>query len=159
MRASGPPVVLTVNGRSIRGRVAPMGGCNLIGITKANRALLGLEAGTTYAIEVTLDTAERTVEVPADLTAAFADQPELRAAWDAWSFTRRREAAASITEAKRSANVSQVERENSMIFRGIVNHVFEVVHGSELRVDGRIVGACILAAQSSFFIFLPVARI
>lgn len=31
----------------------------------------------------------------------------------------------SITEAKRSANVSQVERENSMIFRGIVNHVFE----------------------------------
>lgn len=96
-----PPVVLTVNGVSIRARVAPMGGCNLIGITKANRAVLGLEAGTTYAIEVTLDTAERTVEVPADLTAAFADQPELRAAWDAWSFTRRREAAASITEAKR----------------------------------------------------------
>ena len=96
-----PPVVLTVNGVSIRARVAPMGGCNLIGITKANRAVLGLEPGVAYAIEVTLDTAERTVEVPADLTAAFADQPELRAAWDAWSFTRRREAAASITEAKR----------------------------------------------------------
>ena len=31
----------------------------------------------------------------------------------------------AITEAKRSANVSQVERQNSMIFRGVVEHVFE----------------------------------
>ena len=96
-----PPVVLTVNGRSIRGRVAPMGGCNLIGITKANRALLGLEPGVAYAIEVTLDTVERIVEVPPEMAAVFLDEPGLRAAWDAWSFTRRREAAASITDAKR----------------------------------------------------------
>ena len=31
----------------------------------------------------------------------------------------------AITEAKRCANVSQVERENSMMFRCVVNHVFE----------------------------------
>lgn len=96
-----PPVVLTVNGRSIRGRVAPMGECNLIGITKANRALLGLEPAVRYAIEVTLDTEERTVEVPPEVAAAFGDEPGLRAAWDAWSFTRRREAAEAIAGAKR----------------------------------------------------------
>ena len=94
-------MVLAVNGRSVRVRVAPMGGCNLIGITKANRALLGLEPGAEYAIEVTLDDAERTVEVPAELVAAFADQPALGAAWDALSFTRRRELAEGITGAKR----------------------------------------------------------
>lgn len=31
----------------------------------------------------------------------------------------------AITEAKRCANVSQVERENSMIFRSVIDHVFE----------------------------------
>ncbi len=31
----------------------------------------------------------------------------------------------AITEAKRCANVSQVERQNSMIFRGVVDHVLE----------------------------------
>ena len=96
-----PPVVLAVNGRSVRVRVAPMVGCNLSGITKANRALLGLEPGAEYAIEVTLDDAERTVEVPAELVAAFADQPALGAAWDALSFTRRRELAEGVTGAKR----------------------------------------------------------
>lgn len=31
----------------------------------------------------------------------------------------------AITEAKRCANVSQVEKQNSLIFRGVVDHVFE----------------------------------
>ena len=56
-----PPVVLAVGGTSIRARVAPMGGCNLIGITKANRALLGLEPDVEYTIDVTLDTRARRV--------------------------------------------------------------------------------------------------
>ena len=33
----------------------------------------------------------------------------------------------AITEAKRCANVSQVEKQNSLIFRGVVDHVFEGV--------------------------------
>ena len=78
-----------------------MGGCNLIGITKANRALLGLEPGVEYAIEVTLDDAERTVEVPTELAAAFDGDPALGTAWDGLSFTRRRELAEGITGAKR----------------------------------------------------------
>lgn len=96
-----PPVVLTVNGTSVRVRVAPMGGCNLIGITKANRALLGLEPGVSYVIRVELDDAERTVEVPPELEAAFTTDDSLRATWEGWSFTRRREAAEGISGAKK----------------------------------------------------------
>ena len=96
-----PPVVLAVNGQSVRVRVAPMGGCNLIGITKATRALLGLEPGVEYAIEVTLDEAERTVEVPAELAAALASDPALATAWEALSHTRRREFATGIEGAKK----------------------------------------------------------
>ena len=54
-----------------------------------------------YTIDVTLDDAERTVEVPSELAAAFASDPALAAAWEAWSYTRRREAATGITDAKK----------------------------------------------------------
>lgn len=96
-----PPVVLTVNGESVRVRVAPMGGRNLIGITKANRALLGLEPGVEYAIEVSLDNIERTVEIPSELAEAFASEPSLQRAWDELSHTRRRELVTGVADAKR----------------------------------------------------------
>ena len=97
-----PPVVVTVGSATFRTRIAPMGGCYLIGITKANRALAGLEPGVTYDLEVRLDTEERTVQVPVELAAVFDTEPALRQAWDAWSYTRRKEAAEGITGAKRS---------------------------------------------------------
>lgn len=96
-----PPVVVTVGEGTFRTRIAPMGGYYLIGITKANKALTGIEAGEVYDLEVILDTAERTVEVPAELAEALDADAQLRATWDAWSFTRRREAAESIAGAKR----------------------------------------------------------
>ncbi len=96
-----PPVVVTVGEGTFRTRIAPMGGCYLIGITKANKALTGIEAGEVYDLEVILDTAERTVEVPAELAEALDADAQLRATWDAWSFTRRREAAESIAGVKR----------------------------------------------------------
>ncbi|OYO06753.1 2-isopropylmalate synthase [Enemella evansiae] len=96
-----PPVRATIAGQQLALRIAPMGGRNLLGLTKANKAMLGVEAGQTYQIELTLDTSERTVEVPDDLAAALAERPAARAAWDQLSFTRRKEAAASLTGAKK----------------------------------------------------------
>ncbi|OYO19693.1 2-isopropylmalate synthase [Enemella evansiae] len=96
-----PPVRVTIAGQQLALRIAPMGGRNLIGLTKANKAKLGVEAGETYQLEIELDTAERTVEVPDDLAAALADRPAARAAWDNLSYTRRKEAAASLTGAKK----------------------------------------------------------
>lgn len=96
-----PPVRLTVAGQTLALRIAPMGGRNLIGLTKANKALLGVEVGTTYPLEIELDTSERTVEVPDDLAAALSERPALRTAWEALSFTNRKEAANSLTGAKK----------------------------------------------------------
>ena len=54
-------------------------------------------------IDVTLavDTEERTVEVPPDLAAALEADPQARSAWDALSYTSRKERARSVAEAKK----------------------------------------------------------
>ena len=96
-----PPVVVTVGAGTFRTRIAPMGGCYLIGITKANKALTGIEEGQVYDLEVTLDTAERTVELPTELADAMDADARLRTTWEGWSFTRRREAAESIEGARK----------------------------------------------------------
>lgn len=92
-----PPVVVTVGAGTFRTRIAPMGGCYLIGITKANKALTGIEEGQVYDLEVTLDTAE----LPTELADAMDADARLRTTWEGWSFTRRREAAESIEGARK----------------------------------------------------------
>lgn len=96
-----PKVVVTVGAATLRTSIAPMGGCYLIGLSKANQALTGVEAGCTYTLDIALDAAERTVDIPAELAEAFSADATLRATWDGWSFTRRREAAEAIAGAKK----------------------------------------------------------
>ncbi len=79
-----------------------MGGKNLIGFSKANRALMGLDLGAEFDAVIAPDVAERTVEVPAELAVALADAG-LTAAFDALSFTRRKELAVSVSGAKQDA--------------------------------------------------------
>lgn len=100
--AKTPPVVVTIGTASARLRVASMGGERVIGLSKAARAELGVEAGDTVTVTITADEAERTVEVPADLAAALAADPAARAAFDRLSYTRRKEIARSLTEAKKA---------------------------------------------------------
>lgn len=95
-----PPVTLTIDGVTVRVRVARMGGENCIGLSKQIRGTLGVEVGAEVDVEVALDAAERTVEVPPELAAALAADPTAAAAFDGWSYTRRKEAARSIAEAK-----------------------------------------------------------
>ncbi|WP_045296717.1 YdeI/OmpD-associated family protein, partial [Microbacterium trichothecenolyticum] len=61
---------------------------------------LGVEIGDEVDATIDLDTAEREVEVPADLAAAL-EAAGVRAAFDALTFTRRKELARGVTEAKR----------------------------------------------------------
>lgn len=96
-----PPVVVTVAGRSQRLRVARMGGQSCIGLSRAARAALGVQIGEEVRVTVELDTAERTVEVPADLAEALAAVPGAREAFDALSYTRRKELARDVSGAKR----------------------------------------------------------
>jgi len=95
-------VRVTIGERSLALRLGVMGGRNLIGLSKAARADLGVEIGDTVDAVVELDTQERAVELPADLAAALDADPAVRAAFDALSYTARKEDARGVAEAKRS---------------------------------------------------------
>lgn len=97
------PVVVTIDGRSARLRLARMGGENMIGFSKAVRADLGIEPGQEVDAVIAVDAGERTVEVPPALAAALDADPALRAAFDALSFSVRKEHARSVAEAKQEA--------------------------------------------------------
>jgi hypothetical protein len=94
------PVRITVGAVTVEGRVARMGGENLVGLSRERRAALGVEAGDTVEVVLAPDTAERSVEVPPDLAGALADAG-LREAFDRLAPSHRREHVRSVTDAKR----------------------------------------------------------
>src|SRR3954449_2718873 len=83
------PVVATVNGYTWRTSVARMGGEFLLGLNRQVRDGAGVAAGDTVDVVVALDREPRQVDVPDDLAAALATQPEARAAFEALAFTYR----------------------------------------------------------------------
>lgn len=95
-----PKVVATVNGHSWRTSIARMGGQFWLGVSAEHRAAAGVGAGDTLELEVELDTAPRTVEVPDDLAAALAASPAARTAWDALSYSHQRQHVLAIDDAK-----------------------------------------------------------
>ncbi len=97
-----PAVAVTLGGHAYRTTVARMGGRFLVPVAADVRAAAGVAAGEELAVEIELDIAPRTVEVPAVLDAALA-AAGVRQAFDAWSFTKRKEAARSVEEAKTDA--------------------------------------------------------
>ncbi|QIK72812.1 DUF1905 domain-containing protein [Propioniciclava coleopterorum] len=101
--AKTPPVVVTIGDASARLRVTRMGGPACIGLSKASRAQLGVDIGDTVEVTVALDDGERTVDVPPLLAEALASDDRARRAFEALSFTRRKELARGIAEAKQEA--------------------------------------------------------
>lgn len=97
------PVAVTIGGRTARLRLARMGGENMIGLSKAARADLGVEIDQEVDAVIRLDTAERTVEVPPALAGALDADPAVRAAFDALSPSARKEHARAVAEAKQEA--------------------------------------------------------
>ncbi|MCZ4301920.1 YdeI/OmpD-associated family protein [Microbacterium oxydans] len=97
------PVAVTIEGRTARLRLARMGDENLIGFSKAVRTELGLEIGQKIDAVIRVDSAERTVDIPAELAAALDADPAVRARFDALSYSVRKEHARSVSEAKQDA--------------------------------------------------------
>jgi hypothetical protein len=94
------PVNVTLNGISYRSTIAVYGGRFYVPARKEIREAAKLAAGRRVHVTLEADTAARTVMVPSDLARALASE-KLRPAFDALSFTRRKEHVASVTEAKR----------------------------------------------------------
>lgn len=95
-----PPVVVTINGASYRSSIAVMGGQNLIGLSAANRELTGASAGDTLEVDLELDTEPRVMDVPEDLAAALADEPEAQAFYAALNYSSQRRYVEPIAAAK-----------------------------------------------------------
>ncbi|MBX9245354.1 DUF1905 domain-containing protein [Actinotalea ferrariae] len=94
-----PPVVVTVGGHTYRSTVATMGGVSMISLSSANRAAAGVEGGQEVEVEVELDTAPRTVDVPEDLAAALADG-SAREAFDRLSYSARKAHVLAVEDAR-----------------------------------------------------------
>ncbi|WP_309103934.1 YdeI/OmpD-associated family protein [Microbacterium sp.] len=94
------PVLVTIGDRTARLRLARMGGKNLIGFSKAAREELGVELGQEIEATVDVDTAERTVDVPPALAVALDAEPGLRERFEAVTYSRRKEMARNIADAK-----------------------------------------------------------
>ena len=60
-----------------------------------------MDVGDEVELELTRDDSPRELEIPAELEAAFAAEPALRERFDALSFSRRRDLATPISEAKK----------------------------------------------------------
>ncbi len=95
-----PPVVVNVNGFSYRSTVAPMGGKFLIPFSAARRQDSGIGGGDAVEVDLTLDTAPRTIEVPADLRTALDASPKAAAAWETLSFSNRKAQVEAVAGAK-----------------------------------------------------------
>lgn len=95
-----PPVVVTVNGYEYRSTIAPMGGKYLIPFSAERRGESGIGGGDAIDVELELDTAPRTVEVPADLRAALGEAPEAESAWEKLSFSHQKAHVTSVLGAK-----------------------------------------------------------
>ena len=98
-----PAVSVTVGGHTYRSTIASMGGRFLIPLSAERRTAAGVSAGDQVEVDVELDTAPRTVEVPAELAAALDTEPGLRDRFDALAFTHRKEHVRSVEDAKAEA--------------------------------------------------------
>lgn len=95
-----PAVTVTLKKHSYRTTISPMGGKFLIPVSAEHREAAGIAAGDVLDVGVVLDDAPREIEVPADLAAAL-KKAGVRAGFDAWSFTRRKEAVVAVEGAKK----------------------------------------------------------
>jgi hypothetical protein len=95
-------VSVTVNGYAYQSTLASMGGQFLIPFSSDKRKATGIAGGDVIVVDLELDAAPRTVEVPADLAAAL-DTAGLRAAFDALAPSHRKAHVTAIEEAKAAA--------------------------------------------------------
>ena len=96
------PIQGTINGTPFRGSTMPQGdGTHCVGFRREIRETAGVEAGEKVVLEIARDGAPRTVEVPPDLAAALDVNTKLRQAFDAMSYTHRKEYVQAVLEAKK----------------------------------------------------------
>jgi len=96
-----PPVRVTIRGHTWRTTPGIYGGVGHVVVNRAVKAATGVDAGDRVRVAMELDTDPRTVRLPTDLRRALAADAAAERAFEALSFTHRREHVDWIEEAKR----------------------------------------------------------
>ncbi|HZJ09630.1 MAG TPA: YdeI/OmpD-associated family protein [Trueperaceae bacterium] len=96
-------VAATVNGEPLRSTLMASGaGGHYLVVPRALREKLGVTSGDEVQVELELDTAPRTVEIPADFDKALAADAAAAEAFASLAPSRRKEYVAWVEDAKRS---------------------------------------------------------
>jgi hypothetical protein len=85
-----PKVLATINGHTWRTSVATVNGGPMVGVNADVRAATGVRGGDEIEVDLQLDTAPRTIDVPADLAAALDAEPAARRTFDGLSYSNQR---------------------------------------------------------------------
>lgn len=105
-----PKVAVSINGYTYRTTVAVYGGEFMVPLARVHREAAGVAGGDKIRVSIELDAAPREIEVPGDLAAAL-QQAGVREAFDALSFTHRKEHVQAIESAKApETRVRRVEK-------------------------------------------------
>ena len=95
-----PPIRITIRGYAYRSTVAVMGDAYMVGVNADHREAAGVNGGDEVDVEIELDTAPRTVDVPPDLMAALEAEPGARTTFDALSNSNKSWHVLGVTGAK-----------------------------------------------------------
>ena len=111
-----PAVVAHLGTYAFRTTVMVYGGKSYVGVRRSHREAAKLAPGQTLRVVIELDDAPRTVTPPKELAAAMKKDAKARAAWDALSFTHKREHAEAIEDAKKpETRARRVEKALAML--------------------------------------------
>ncbi len=95
-----PPVQVTIGGHTYPSTVAVMGGRYLVPVSAEIRRQAQVEAGQEVEVELTLDTAPRSVTVPAELATAMKTDAAARKVFEGLSYSKQNRIVASVNGAK-----------------------------------------------------------
>jgi hypothetical protein len=95
-----PPVSVTINGYIYRSTIAPINGVFMIPLSAEHRTGAGVEAGEEIEVDVLLDTAPRTIEIPEDFAATLEAHPVANKYFDDLSYSNQLRIVTSIESAK-----------------------------------------------------------
>ena len=96
-----PAVTVTVNGHTYRTTIASRGGRFMLPLSAENRAAAGVAAGDVVDVDVELDTAPRTVEVPDDLRRALSKDAAAKKRFEGLAYSHKKEHVRALEEAKK----------------------------------------------------------
>jgi hypothetical protein len=101
----------SLQGTPFRSSTMPYRGALYVGVHKATREAAGVANGDQVEIAVVRDDSPRVLDLAPELEAALAEHSDLRARFDGLPFTRRRELADPVAQARRpETRAARVDR-------------------------------------------------